>query len=39
MLLRVAATLCACVLGIASAGAEELSPEAVRAFVSGKLFS
>src|SRR6516164_741513 len=39
MLLRVAVTLCACVLGIASAGAEELSPEAARAFVVGKLFS
>jgi hypothetical protein len=39
MLLRAAATLCACVLGIASAGAEELSSEVVRAFVVGKLFS
>ena len=38
-MLRVAVTLCACVLGIASAGAEELSPEAARAFVVGKLFS
>ena len=39
MLLRVAVALCACVLGVASASAEELSPEDARAFVVGKLFS
>lgn len=39
MLLRVAVALCACVLGIASAAAEELAPEEARAFVVGKLFS
>src|SRR6516162_11340551 len=39
MLLRVPVTLCACVLGVASACAEELSPEDARAFVVGKLFS
>jgi len=38
MLLRVAA-LCACVLGAASANAEELGPEAAKAFVVGKLFA
>jgi hypothetical protein len=39
MLPRVAVALCACVLGFASAGAEELSPQDARAFVVGKLFS
>ena len=39
MLPRVAVALCACVLGVASASAEELSPEDARAFVVGKLFS
>ena len=39
MLLRVAVALCACVLGVASATAEELSPEDARAFVVGKLFA
>ena len=39
MLMRVAVALCACVLGVASAVAEELSPEDARAFVVGKLFS
>ena len=39
MLPRVAVALCACVLGVASAGAEELSPQDARAFVVGKLFS
>jgi len=39
MLLRVAAVLCACVLGAASALAEELGPEQARAFVVGKLFA
>ena len=39
MLLRVAVALCACVLGIASATAEELSPEDARSFVVGKLFA
>jgi len=38
MLMRVA-ILCACVLGAASARAEELGPEQARAFVVGKLFS
>ena len=39
MLLRVAVALCACVLGVASAIAEELAPEEARAFVVGKLFA
>jgi hypothetical protein len=39
MLLRVAVALCACVLGAASAAAQELGPEEARAFVVGKLFS
>jgi len=38
MMLRVA-LVCACVLGAASAFAEELAPEQARAFVVGKLFS
>ncbi len=38
MLLRVA-VLCACVLGAASAVAEELGPDEARAFVVGKLFN
>jgi hypothetical protein len=38
MLLRVA-VFCACVLGAASAVAEELGPEQARAFVVGKLFA
>jgi len=38
MLLRVA-VVCACVLGAASAVAEELGPEQARAFVVGKLFA
>jgi hypothetical protein len=38
MLVRVAVA-CACVLAAASAIAEELGPEAARAFVVGKLFS
>lgn len=38
MLLRVA-VLCACVLGAASAVADELGPEQARAFVVGKLFA
>ena len=38
MLLRVA-VVCACVLGTASAVAEELGPEQARAFVVGKLFA
>jgi hypothetical protein len=38
MLLRVVVA-CACVLGIASASAEELSPEQARAFIAGKLFA
>jgi hypothetical protein len=38
MLLRVA-VVCACVLGAASAAAEELGPEQARAFVVGKLFA
>ena len=39
MLLRVAVALCACVLGVVSAAAQELGPEEARAFVVGKLFS
>jgi hypothetical protein len=39
MLPRVAVIVCACVLGIASAAAEELSPDQARAFVVGKLFT
>lgn len=38
MLLRVA-VLCACLLGAASAIAEELGPEEAKAFVVGKLFA
>jgi hypothetical protein len=38
MLLRVA-VVCACVLGAASAVAEELGPEQAKAFVVGKLFA
>ncbi len=38
MLLRVA-VVCACVLGAASAIAEELGPDQARAFVVGKLFA
>ena len=38
MLLRMA-VLCACILGGASAFAEELAPEQARAFVVGKLFA
>jgi hypothetical protein len=38
MLLRVA-IVCACLLGAASAVAEELAPDQARAFVVGKLFS
>jgi hypothetical protein len=38
MLLRVA-VICACVLGIGSAFAEELGPDQARAFVVGKLFA
>jgi len=38
MLLRVA-LVCSCVLGAASALAEELAPEQARAFVVGKLFA
>ena len=38
MLVRVA-LVCACVLGAASAVAEELAPDQARAFVVGKLFS
>ncbi len=38
MLLRVT-ILCACVLGVAPAIAEELAPEQARAFVVGKLFA
>ena len=38
MFVRVA-ILCACVLGAASAAAEELGPEEARAFVVGKLFA
>ena len=39
MLLRVAAVVCACVLGAASAVAEELAPDQARIFVVGKLFA
>jgi hypothetical protein len=39
MLLRVVAVVCGCVLGTASALAEDLAPEQARAFVVGKLFS
>jgi hypothetical protein len=39
MLQRVAAILCACVLGAVSAVAEELAPDQARAFVVGKLFA
>ena len=39
MLLRVAVVVCACVLGAASAVAEDLGPEQARAFVVGKLFA
>src|ERR1700730_10378875 len=38
MLMRVA-ILCACLLGAASAVAEELGPDQARAFVVGKLFA
>jgi hypothetical protein len=38
MLLRVA-VVCACMLGAASAVAEELAPDQARAFVVGKLFA
>ena len=38
MLVRVA-VVCACVLGVTSAFAEELAPEQARAFVVGKLFA
>jgi len=38
MLLRVA-VICACVLGVGSAVAEELGPDQARAFVVGKLFA
>ncbi|MGO9698238.1 MAG: hypothetical protein ACLPX7_03125 [Xanthobacteraceae bacterium] len=38
MLLRVT-IICACVLGVAPAIAEELAPEQARAFVVGKLFA
>jgi len=38
MLLRVA-VVCACILGAASAAAEELGPDQARAFVVGKLFA
>ena len=39
MLSRVAAVVCACILGAASAIAEELGPEQAKAFVVGKLFA
>jgi hypothetical protein len=39
MLLRVAVVVCACVLGAASAVAEELGPDQAKAFVVGKLFT
>jgi hypothetical protein len=39
MLLRVAGVVLACVLGAASAVAEELGPDQARAFVVGKLFT
>jgi hypothetical protein len=39
MLRRVAVAVCVCVLSVASAAAEELSPEQAKAFVVGKLFS
>jgi hypothetical protein len=38
MLVRVAVA-CACVLGITSAFAEDLSPQQARAFIAGKLFT
>lgn len=38
MLVRIA-LVCACMLGVASAAAEELAPEQARAFVVGKLFA
>jgi hypothetical protein len=38
MLVRVAVA-CACILGITSAFAEDLSPEQARAFIAGKLFT
>jgi hypothetical protein len=39
MLSRVAVVVCACILGAASAIAEELGPEQAKAFVVGKLFA
>ncbi len=39
MLRLVLVSICACVLGAASAAAEELGPEQARAFVVGKLFA
>jgi len=39
MLSRVAVVVCACILGVVSAMAEELGPEQAKAFVVGKLFS
>jgi len=39
MLLRVAVVVGACVLGAATASAEELGPEQAKAFVVGKLFA
>ena len=38
-MLRVAAVVCACVLGAGSAVTEELAPDQAREFVVGKLFS
>jgi hypothetical protein len=39
MLSRVAVVVCACILGVVSAMAEELGPEQAKAFVVGKLFA
>jgi hypothetical protein len=39
MLSRVAVVVCACILGVVSATAEELGPEQAKAFVVGKLFA
>jgi hypothetical protein len=39
MLSRVAVVVCTCILGAASAMAEELGPEQAKAFVVGKLFA
>ncbi len=39
MLVRVAVVVCACVLGVVAAVAEELGPEQAKAFVVGKLFA